>query len=322
MKKFVIWLCSMLAIVLVVNTAGGFFVKLTVGNMYYTSLQGFSKKAETLIHPEYVEPTEEKKSNGLHGLAGRSSLSNGRLTIENHFLYNFLFMNIYIDESHIFMDKDGTNELSSGIFAIVFKDDNGNTIDYDYLRNAAGVVNINEFCKLEGTDEIYKLLKEQDVTIRLDSYTINENYVITPVELTVLDRDNNEILHQCYPANGEIIKASDLFFHDDTADKEHSGYSMYKKMTDAYRGVTKADKIAEKLVDKAIFDGEDQRDGKSYFTFGALIMTKVEVTDNKAMITALRFNYIKGVILYTVIFGTILTVIMVLVIRAKKRKNA
>lgn len=318
MKKFVIWLCSMLAIVLVVNTAGGFFVKLTVGNMLNSSLLGYSKKAETFIHPEYVEPTEEKKSNGLHGLAVRSLFSNGRLTNENHFLYNFLFMNIDIDESHIFLDKDGTNELSSGIFANVFKD-NGNTTDY--ILNTAGAVNINEFCKLEGTDEIYKLLKEQDVTIRLDSYTINENYVITPVELTVLDRDNNEILHQCYPANGEIIKASDLFFHDDTADKEHSGYSMYKKMTDAYRGVTKADKIAEKLVDKAIFDGEDRRDGKSYFTFGALIMTKVEVTDNKAMITALRFNYIKGVILYTVIFGTILTVIMVLVIRAKKRKN-
>lgn len=319
MKKFVIWLCSMLAIVLVVNTAGGFFVKLTVGNMLNSSLLGYSKKAETFIHPEYVEPTEEKKSNGLHGLAVRSLFSNGRLINENHFLYNFLFMNIYIDESHIFLDKDGTNELSSGIFANVFKD-KGNTTDY--ILNTAGAVNINEFCKLEGTDEIYKLLKEQDVTIRLDSYTINENYVITPVELTVLDREHNEILHQCYPANGEIIKASDLFFHDDTADKEHSGYSMYKKMTDAYRGVTKADKIAEKLVDKAIFDGEDQRDGKSYFTFGALIMTNVEVTDNKAMITALRFNYIKGVILYTVIFGTILTVIMVLVIRAKKRKNA
>lgn len=318
MKKLIIWLCSMIAIVLLVNTAGGFFVKLTLGNILMPAYIGYSSKVDSFIHPEYVEPTKEKKNNGLGKLAVRSVFSNGRINNKNNFFYNFLFMNVYIDETHIFFDSDGTNQLSTGIFSNVFVD-NGNNLDY--MRNTVGVVNINEFCKLEGTDEIYKLLKIQTVRIRLDSYTINENYIVNPVEITVLDENNTEILTKKYPSNGKTLKASDIYFYDDISDKEHSSHSLYKKMTDAYRGSSKTDKIAEKLIDKATFDSEDQSDENFYFTLGSLVMTNVEVTDNKAMITALHFNYISGVILYTAILGTILTVIMILISRANKKKN-
>lgn len=317
MKKFIIWLCSMIAIVLLVNTAGGFFVKLTLGNIMMPAYMGYSKKIDTFIHPEYVEPTEEKKTNGLQGLAIRSVFSNGRLNNKNNFFYNFLFMNVYIDESHIFFDSDGTNQLSSGIFANVFID-NGNIADY--IRNTVGVVNINEFCKLEGTAEIYKLLKEQDVRIRLDSYTINDNYVISPVELTVLDKNDNELLKSFFPVNGDLVKASGVYFYDDISDKEHSVHSLYKKMTDAYHGERKTDRIANKLIDKAVFDNGNQSEENFYFGIGTLTMTNVEVTDNKAMITALRFNYLGGVILYTIILGATLTAIMFAVSQVKKRK--
>lgn len=318
MKTKIIWLCSMIAIVLLVNTAGGFVVRLTLGNILMPAYMGYSKKVDTFIHPEYVEPAEEKKSNGLHGLVVRSLMSNGRMNNDNNFLYNFLFMNVYIDESHIFFDKNGTNELSRGIFANVYKDEGNNL---DYFQKTVGAVNIIEFCKLEGTDEIFKLIKEQDIRIRLDSYTINENYVINPVKITVFDENNTEILTKEYPANGEIIKASNLYFYDDTYDKEHSGYSLYKKMTDAYHGERKTDKIANKLIDNAVFDNGNQSEQDFYFGIGTLTMTNVEVTDNKAMITALRFNYIGGVILYTIILGATLTVIMFAMSQVKKKKN-
>lgn len=319
MKTKIIWLCSMIAIVLLVNTAGGFFVKLTLGNILMPAYIGYSSRVDSFIHPEYVEPTEEKKNNGLGKLAVRSVFSNGRINNKNNFFYNFLFMNVYVDISHIFFDSDGTNQLSSGIFADVFID-NGNVADY--VRNTVGLVNMDEFCKLDGTDEIYKLLKEQDVRIRLDSYTINENYIVNPVEITVLDEDNTEILTKKYPSNGETIKASDIYFYDDISDKEHSSNSLYKKMTDAYHGERKTDEIANKLIDKAVFDNGNQSEENFYFGIGTLTMTIVEVTDNNAMITALRFNYIGGVILYTIILGAILTVIMFAVSQVKKKKNA
>ena len=78
-KRIIIWLASMTAIILIVNTLGGFFIKFLAGDNIALSLSGYSRKAERFIHPELIEnpgldKNGKRKSNGLGNLIDRKSV--------------------------------------------------------------------------------------------------------------------------------------------------------------------------------------------------------------------------------------------------------
>lgn len=318
MKKIIIWICSMIAIFFIVNAAGGIFVNAFFANTYTPALLGWSKKADTIIHPEMVEPAKENKTNGLHGLYTRSLICNGKFSTGNNILSNFLFANVTVEESHIFFDKDGTNVLSCGTFINAY---NKTSESLGYMSQNIGIIIVDDFCKLDGAKDFYKEIKNKEYKFRLDSYTIGENYVITPVEITVLDKYNNEVLTKSFPANGEVIKAENIYFNENDSDTDGYGSSLAKKMNNVYDGMEKTGKIVNSLKDKAVFDNGDQSDMDTSFGIFTVVTTNVEVKENKAMVSAICYNYYKGVIFYTVFLGIILTVIMFAISQVQKKKN-
>ncbi|MBR3901544.1 MAG: hypothetical protein IKJ60_08365 [Ruminococcus sp.] len=318
MKKIIIWICSMIAIFFIVNTVGGIIVNVFFANTYTPALLGWSKRADTFIHPELQESGEKNKTNGLHGLGTRSLICNGKFSTSNNILTNFLFANVIIEESHIFFDKDGTNELSGGTFINVYND-TGSSLDH-FQRNI-GIIIVDDFCKLDGAKDFYKEIKKKEYKFRLDSYTIGENYVITPVEITVLDKYNNEVFTKSFSSNGEVIKAENIYFNENDSDTDEYGSSLAKKMDNVYDGMEKTGKIVNSLKDKAVFDNGEQSDMDTSFGIFTVVNTNVEVIDNKAMVSAICYNYYKGVIFYTVFLGIILTVIMFAISQVQKKKN-
>ena len=318
MKKIIIWICSMIAIFFIVNTVGGLFVNSIFAKTYTPALYGWSKKTEIFIHPKMVEPSEKSKTNGLHGLHTRSLICNGKFSTGNNILTNFLFANVTIEESHIFFDKDGTNELSCGTFINVY---NKKDESLGYITQNIGIIIVDDFCKLDGAKDFYKEIKNKEYKFRLDSYTIGENYVITPVEITVLNKFNNEVFTKSFPANGEEIKAENIYFSENNNDVDEFGSSLAKKMNNVYDGMKKTGKIVNSLKDKAFFDNGDQSDTDTSFGIFTVVNTNVEITENNAMVSAICYNYYKGVIFYTVFLGIILTVIMFAISQVQKKKN-
>lgn len=313
-KRIIIWLASMTAIILIVNTLGGFFIKFLAGDDLALSLSGYSKKVESFIHPELIEnpgldKNGKRKNNGLGTLMVRSVLSDVRLSMNNSLASTIVFANFHMDQVGIFFDENGTNELSEGIFAAVYKEEE----NVWNLRNIAGVVKVNDFCKLNGSKEIHKYTKEKDIKIRIDSYTISDNYVITPNEITIIDSSNNEILKKSFNIEGELHKADNIYFYDCE--------DLYQNMSDAYRGENKANEIARELMDTVVFNNVNQEESDYHLGLGTLTMTRVETTDNNAFVYVLRFNYIKCVIFYAVLFGIYIIVIMILASKVVKKKK-
>ena len=124
-----------------------------------------------------------------------------------------------------------------------------------------------------------------------------------------------------FPANGEEIKAENIYFSENNNDVDEFGSSLAKKMNNVYDGMKKTGKIVNSLKDKAVFDNGDQSDTDTSFGIFTVVNTNVEITENNAMVSAICYNYYKGVIFYTVFLGIILTVIMFAISQVQKKKN-
>ena len=315
-KRTVIWLMLMLIIFLIVNTAGGLFIRHQVGNDLTRATSGYSKKGEMMIHPVPKEKTEDSRANGLQGIVVRALLSDGRLDNQNSFWYNFLFLNMTVDQTVKFWDKDGTNELSGGIFALVYQK-LGEKLDYMY--NPVGVIDIDRFIEQDCASEVYRILEKEDsAQIRLDSFSI-KNYIIQPASFTILDESGNEIKSFECSVGGELSDFKDCYIYSDK-DKKSSGFNMYKKMKDAYLGEQSTEKTAKKLMEKADFDDPSQSVTKWSFGPASVTSKHLETTDGYAQVSVIRFCYWKSVVLYMIILGAVMTLIFLIICRKKDKK--
>lgn len=313
-KRVGVWLALMLAIVLIVNAAGTLIVKSQVADVLFSSMLGYSKRANEMIYPVLNTEAGEDEQNGLARLSVRAVLGDERLKTESGFFYNFLFANITVDETNIFFDKDGLNELSSGIFTVVYQDHGK---DNDNIRHAVGVISIREFIELDCASKVYGALeKAPDAVIRMDAYTIS-NYIVHPVSMTLMDADGKELLHTECPYDGELIQASDCFIYNAGMDEECDVESMYHKMSTAYLGERRTDRIADELVDEVNFDQGDYSKDHTSYGLANMTMQHLEVREEGAQITVFHLRYYKGVIVYTVLLGAVMSVIMLIVIRKR-----
>ena len=319
LKRTILWLVLMAVIVFIVNLAGTFIVKNVGVKMMEDMTVGYSMKVERMLHPVPNEPDEKNRTNGLSGLSFLSLLDNARIRNNDKWWSVFLFMNIDIDQSTVFFDEDGMTELSSGIFAVVYEDQGGSS---DYIKYAVGVIDINEFIKNDCSSGIYDILgKNDDVSLRLDSYSVDSSFIVHPASITLLDGSGTELGRYDIPCSGDVVSRDNIYIQHDWKSKRDSDLSFYKKIMDARLGERKADKIAQKLVDKADFSQSSQSYTKRSYGLGVITSKHVETTDGNAMVFVQRFYFYKGVILYTLLFGGIMTLIFVLVCRSKDRKK-
>ena len=311
LKRVMLWLSIMLVLEVIINAAGAVIAKNFSVRMMEDSLVGYSQRSTDMIRPHKAESGNSRKNNGLARLSIRSMLSDGRLYTDSQFRGNFIFINQTIEETRIFFDENGTTPLSEGIFAVVYKDVEGTSVNY--MKNAEGVIDINELCKLDGAKELYDCLgKCIGETVRLDAFSVDESYVVHPAEMTVLDSAGSGLLHIEFPCDGEIIKGSDYYIYEETEkedDKRNSSTCLYKKMSDVYKGELKGAKTARKLMETADFSQSEQRWTERSYGFAYVTSKHVETTDGGAMVCVVHFSYIGGVLLYTVICAVVLTVI-------------
>lgn len=311
-KRIAIWLAAMLVTIFIVNVGGSFIIKKMATDKLAGAFVGYVYKGNVIDHSSTTEETKrEGKQQG--SLFIRSALSDDHLANETEFFYNFLFANFTADVSNRFFTKDGVNELSSGIFALVYQD-NGEKLGY--VKNSFGVIDLNDFCKLDCASEVYDVLKnESGVEVKLNSYTI-DGYIVKPVSITLLDANGKELLNVECPYEGELIKKSDCLIRNDDKEKENMD-CLYYKMRNAYLGERKTDKIADKLIDEVTFDNDVYDTYKVSYGFASMTAKYIDVRDGYAQITVINIKFIKGVVFYTVILGGIMSIIMLIVIKIK-----
>lgn len=316
-KRIVVWFVAMIVIVLIVNIGGSVIVYKMGVYQLSRSMQGYSRKAERMIHPSMDSEDEKERNRSSSSLVMRTVLSDDCLINEPRFINNFIFANFKVDITSKFFDKDGLNDLSSGIFACAYQKDDDIPSSTILYKKTFGVIDINEFCKLDCASDIYNVLEsEPDAVIRLNSYTIS-NYIVNPVSITILDENENELLNVECPYEGELIEKPDCFIYNKPKDKGYESESIYYKMRNAYLGERKTDKIANKLVNKVNFDKGDYDETKTSYGLGNMTVKHIEVIDGYAEIFVLSCNFVKGVVFYTVILGGITSLIMLIVIKIK-----
>ena len=319
LKRTILWLVFMAVILFIVNLTGILIVRAIGVKMMEGAMVGYSVKENQMLHPVPREPDEKNRTNGLSGMTFVTLLDNSRIRNNDKWWSVLMFLNMDIDQSTVFFDEDGMTELSSGIFDVVYED-NGETMDY--FRYPIGVIDVNELIKNDCSSEIYDLLEKNDeVSVRLDSYSLDSSYIVHPASITILDSNGAELGKYDIPCSGDIVSRENIFIKHDWNCKRDSDYSLYKKIMDARLGQRKSDKIAKELVDKADFSQSKQRYTKRSYGLATITSKHVETTDGQAMVCVQRFHFYKGVLLYTILFGGIMTLIFVLVCRSKDKKK-
>lgn len=313
-KRMGIWLAGVLAILLLMSVVGAFAVRTIGVNVLMPSMCGYSKK---MIFPEEVPtaPDEQKK---LHAMLGvRSILGDIRLEPSKedvNLLKKFLYGDLYVDESIIFTDPEGTYPLSSGIFAAVC-DEN---IEGLSLIQTIGLIDVRAFAQAEGTDELTEVLKAHpEAAIRLNAYTVDQ-YLIEPVRITVESVDGSTEYLQCkFPSQGDIIETDTCYIKSEEMDY------LGDKLALAKKGERASDRTAAKLLETFPFGEKNIEEQKNHYGIGSITATRIETSeDGYGMITVLRFNYLRTILLHSAVLGGIFTVILFLIFLARDRRSA
>lgn len=316
-KRILLWAAVMLAAIFCINLAGTLVAKYFFSAMLTPTMLGYAAKGETMLHPTLKEPDEKNKTNGLSGLVIRSILDDTRLVNSTSFAANFLFMNVKIDHSVILFERDGMSAFSSGIFADVYEEKTGESIDH--MRYTVGLLSVRDFCELDCAEDIYEVLKNHpDAVMKLDSYSISD-FLIQPASVTILDGSGNVIRAFDCPCSGELLHSENTYiFNDNDSKLVNDLHGFCNKMSDAYLGERKSDKIAKQLVDEVDFAKDGDAVIKSGYGFGHYISKSYDVGGDYAMIFVFDFNFMGGVILYTVIACIPITFLTFFLGRKKK----
>lgn len=315
-KRFVIWAVIMIVIVFCVNAVGTVINKFVFANIFMPSLIGYVSKSEGMIHPRYNDDPEAK-TNGLELLYMRTLLDDERIESNGGIISAFIFMDLKVDQSIMFFDKEGMNAFSEGIFADVYEETDDSL---DHFRHTIGLIPVRDFSKFDETKELFETLDKYPRTkLRLDSYTISD-YIVTPVKITVLDLNDSEIESFEFASTGDVINSTDVYIYDannSLQSEEIVHNSLYDKLKTAYLGKRYSDKAAEKLAGKISLDS-DACVEKNGFGLGHYACKRYEIEDGKAMISIIDCRYEKSLLIYTIIFAIPVTLIVFLVGRRKK----
>jgi len=313
-KRFALWLVLMLAMTVVFDVFGAFWVTRFGVKTLEDATVGYSMKADFMIEPTPMEKSEKHRTNGLSGLTLRTLIDNDRLDTHKNLSSLLLFGDWNVDESFIFFSEKGSNELSEGIFALVYQDLGEGS---DHIKNAVGVVNVKDFIKQECASQVYDILgNNEGATIKVGEYSIS-NYIVTLSKFSIIDVNGNELRSFECPCDGELIKNDNVYIYDDF---NVGGFSVHDKLKTAFLGDRKADKVAKELVPIVDFSQSSQRYNKRSYGFASVTSKHVETTDGYAMVSVLRFSYFRSFILYTAAYGVIMTLIFLLVCRKKDKK--
>ncbi len=313
-KRFVIWAVIMAVTVFCVNLVGSVIVGKVLGSALSASMTGYSKKGETMLHPTMKEPDENNKTNGLAGLAVRALLDDTRIMDGTGFPGTFIFMNDTVDQSVIFLEKDGQAPFSKGSYEAVYEKKDDKSL---YIRSVVGLICVDDFCKNDCAKDVYDLLKKTpNAVIKVDSYCSSE-FLISPASLTVYDEGGNALgTFEC-PCEGDAINADNIYVHNGTESDDSDICTFCKEMEVVYLGERRSDREADKLAEKVSFDG-DTLYKKTSCGFGHIAQKSYEVSGDYAMVTVLDLCFIKSVILYAIIAAVPITLLTFLVGRRKK----
>ena len=316
-KRFAIWLALVIVIAVLTEAAGLAVVNLVGAPLLMDPLKGWAKKAEMLTTPVLVEKTEENKfKNGLEVLYVRPVVGNLRFSTTEEtdtLVSKLLFSNIDVDQSIIFFNKDGMNDFSTGIFASVYQLPEG---DDNKLNNTLGVIDINRFIQNDCAKEILEMLKKADEepTVQINSYSIGENYFITPAEITLSDKNGNVLGKFECTADGTIVKNDRTFLH--------SNSDLLNKLKTAYLGERAADRIAEKTASEYDFSNGDTNHKSKKPGIGEYTIIYSENAGNWGEVTVLRFSFAKVFFIWFSALNAVMTVIFLIVCSARDKKRA
>ena len=303
MKYAGVWLVSILVILLTVNFGLGLFVNLFLGNAYMPALYGYSKKWDFPISDPITE--EQEKHNGAT-LMLRTIFNNQTIYSLPEDEKKFPFFKITVDQSTVLLNSEGRHAFSSGCYALVYHDFGEKS---DYVRNAFGLADLRELCKKEGADALCDALKaEPNAVIRLDAYTLDAGKV-TPVRITLLDANGNEIFVSDFPAEGSVIRENNCYIKN-KADNINDTYNVYIQLRHASEGELSADRIAEKYAEKVTPGAPDY--SEDHLQLGVTSMTRilVEAINGNTSIHAVQIHYPMAVIIYSCALILLLTMIL------------
>lgn len=317
-KRVIVSLSVVIALTVLVNAAAAVFIRKVVGDDLDRSHQGYAERSYEMIHPEFEAVNDKENNSARARFYMRSLLDDARIRNHNSFLYNFLFLNMDVDVSIVMYDKDGMNEFSKGIFAAVADEDmdlGDKKID---MLKTVGMIDVREFAKADCADEVKKLLDE-DFTrrIRIDEYS-EENHMIKPAKITVLEKDGGEVRSFDIPCEGETKTADSYYINlpDSMVDEVNE---MSGKLEDARLGERSADKKALALATQDIFEGGDKSEVKRSYGFGGYTTKMREVNGDNAMVTVIHHSYMKGSLLYLAVFA-VPAVLVIIFGGSKKNK--
>lgn len=314
MKRISIWAVTMVVMVFLANLAGILVNKLVFADTLMPAMTGYSKKMEIPLKSDGTEKGD-KKVKAI--IMIRSALSDTVLEVEDPSpLASLVFTDIHIDQSIVFRGPEGMTELSKGIFAPVYEDKDQKV----YVLDTIGVLNVSEFSKLECANQLYEILRDnRNAKVRLDAYAIKD-FMIEPAKITVIDEAGNEIKTIDCPCSGDVQKGSSIvILNEYKTDSDIN--SLYLKLKYAYLGERSSDRKVMELSDSLDFSRGDYDESGTSYGFGKLTSRYVEVREGKGMALVMEYSFLKGVLIYSVIFGLIATLILIGIFRKRDRKK-
>ena len=309
-----IWAAGMLVITLLVNLAGGLITKRIGSDQLMPAMTGYSKKMQFPLEEARTE--EERKHNAV-ALAMRAVLSDQHFenTTANRLTGMLLFTDLTIDQSNVYIGEAGPTPFSSGIFQSVYRE----TGERIHMGNVIGLVDLRAFILEDGADALHEALSQTpDAAVRLDAYTM-EDYLITPARLSLLDAQGNVLTQIDCPAQGEILKAEDLYLENSGAGNDYDSNNLLCQLENAQLGERRTDRIADRLAQQTDpSGGYVMADIQVHYGFGRITSEFTEVNNHTAGICVVEFDYHRSLILYIAVLGGILTLILGIVYFVKR----
>lgn len=305
-KRFVIWLAAMLAVILLADALGCLRHFIVTGNLIRGSMDGKARKM-TFPLEEPQNEDEEKRNSAIlkHRAAWCDYAAKSRVGL----IGNILYENYRYDVTNITLNRDGWYAFSTGVFAKVYRDYGEPT---DYALHCFGLIRVNTLAQRPEAAAFADALKQYpNSKLRLDAYIIESNN-ITPVSVTLLDDSGAELQTVTFAADGDVIEADDCYIYNSDAipkDDENTDPMLWMIRL-AQSGTRPSDPLAQKYVEELPAGADYYEDDALHIGICSIAFIHSEISNGYALVSVQQITYTEGVIFYSVIFGVIMTVVL------------
>lgn len=325
-KRICIWLAGTLLAAFLCAAAGA-AVNTMLLNILVPAYYGWSSKDNIYS----VQPANER-NNGLTGIGIRDLMCNRQIKLKAGITGLLIFSSFTEDETIMFFDADGRNERSTGIFASVYPDDD--ILRMPHMCWAVGVADIGKLCQQKEAREMFNvLMNNPEAVVHVNSYTVNDDYIVTPVSVTVNDKNGSKLADFTFDYTGDLITGNYLLHNPPADENTEFTDSLCEKMNLGFQKERKNDRIAEKMYSDyeagKYSDMMSVREnssvtsyGRKVFGFGEVRSEYIETTpEGRGMISVISNRYLNSVIADTLIITAVMTAIMFAVWHSKDRKS-